>query len=180
MGLQNSASTVPHTEMERSYTGYWQPQGTSLSVFHQLQCIPWLFGWLFSQLPDGHNSFPHNQGKGQKRSILFFISLLRWRKRLRGSPQQKPSQPTAKNEVTCPPHQITSKETFYHWSKLTKICFLRLWRLLWNIASQFFHKISVLLAQGRGSDRWRGYLQCLNILSLVCVSQEVTETSSGA
>lgn len=75
------------------------------------------------------------------------MSLLRSRKHLTGIPQKKSLYPTAKNEVVCLPHQITSKEIFCNWSKLTMIHFLRLVETpVQRRASQSFTEINVLLA----------------------------------
>lgn len=42
-------------------------------------------------------------------------------------------------------------------------------------APQSFNKIGVLLAGEKGHDGWGGYLQHLNALAFLHVSQEVTE-----
>ena len=85
-----------------------------------------------------------------------------------------------KNEVTCPPHQITSKEVFYNWSKLTMIPFPKpVEAPIKHIASPSFNK-SVIYELGGGGGSWEGYLQHLNTPALVHMSQEVTETSLGA
>ena len=93
------------------------------------------------------------------------MSLLRSRKHLTAIPQKKSLYPMAKNEVMCLPHQITSKEIFYNWSKLTMIHFLRLVEApVKHRASQSFNKINVLLAGGEGSDCWKGYLRVWTLL----------------
>lgn len=87
----------------------------------------------------------------------------------------------AKNEVMCLPHQITSKEIFYNWSKLTMIHFLRLVEApVQRRASQSFNKINVLLAGGGGERLLERLFKGLNTPALLHVSQEVTETSLGA
>lgn len=79
------------------------------------------------------------------------MSLLRPRKCLSDIPQQKSSYATAKNEVTCSPHQFTSKEMFRKGSKPTMRHFLRLEEApVENTAFQFLNKMSVLLVGGWG------------------------------
>lgn len=147
--------------------------------------ISYLFGWLFSQFPDGHNSFPHNHIKCQKICILFCMSLLRSRKHLRHSPAEilTSHHLMAKNEVTCLPHQITSKKMPYNQPKLTTIHFLQLVeapRFTRHTASPSFSKISDLLAGGWGCGCWVGSPWCLNTPALVHGAQELTEASLGA
>ena len=116
-----------------------------------------------SQLLDGHNIFPHNHVKTQKKNCSFFcMSLLRLGKHLTGIPQPKPLHLVAKTKVTCLPHQITSKAMFYNWSKWTMIHFLRLKDApVKHRASQSFNKISILPPRRWDSDCWICFLQGL-------------------
>lgn len=85
-----------------------------------------------------------------------------------------------KNDITCPPHQITSKEVFCNWSNLAMIPFLKLVEApVKHIVLPSFNKISDLLT-GWGGWQLGSYLRHPNTPALVHMSQEVTETSLGA